>query len=61
MVDSDLCFQVIAKPFGDLFAYPVLPKGCLNENIQSHNEEKKGQEKPFQYFFKSPQFQPFKL
>ncbi len=61
MFDRDFSLQVMAKPFGYLAGYPVLPEGCLDKNIQPHNEEKQGQGKPFQYFFKSPQTQSFKL
>ena len=61
MPDSDLGLKVPAQPFGYLAGQPVLPEGCLDENIEPHNEEKQGQEKPFQYFFKSPQGQLFKM
>lgn len=61
MLNTDLGLQITAEPFGHLPGNPVLAKRALDKNIQPHNEEKQGQEKPLQYFFKSPQIQSFKL
>lgn len=61
MFDADLCIQIFGKPFCDLSSNPVLTKRSLYENINRSNEKKQGKEKPFQYFFKSPQGQLFKL
>jgi hypothetical protein len=61
MLDSDLCLEVSGEFPGYLPGYPVLAEGCLNKNIQPDDQEEKGQEKPFQYFFKSPQRQLFKV
>lgn len=61
MADRNFCLQVAAQSFRNLPGNPVLPEGGLNENIQPCKEEEQGEEKPFQYFFKSPQVQPVKL
>ena len=61
MTNGYLGLQITAESFCYLPCYPVLSKGGLNKNIQPHYEEKQGQKKPLQYFFKSPQRQSFKL
>ncbi len=53
--------QVTGKPFGNLPANPVLAKGGLNKNIQRYYKEQQRKKEPFQYFFKSPQVQLFKM
>jgi hypothetical protein len=61
MLDTYLGLKVMGKTFGYLPADPVLAKGGLNKNIQRCDEDKQRQEEPFQYFFKSPQAQLFKV
>ncbi len=61
MLNADFCIQILRKFFGNLSGNPVLSKGCLYENIDRCDKKKQGQKKPFQYFFKSPQVQLFKL
>jgi hypothetical protein len=61
VVDRDLGLQIAGKSLCNLACDPVLTERSLNENIDRGNEEKQGQDKPFQYFFKSPQSQLFKV
>ena len=61
MVDRNLRLEITGKPFGHLAGNPVLSKRGLNKNIYSYNKQEQGQEKPLQYFFKSPQSQLFKV
>ena len=61
MFNGNFCVQFAGKPVGYLPGYPVLPKWGPDKNIGRSNKDKQRQEEPFQYFFKSPQVQLFKM
>ena len=61
MLYRDLGLQLAAESFSDLPANPVLTILGLNKYVNAHDEEEQGQDKPFYYFFKSPQRQLFKV
>jgi hypothetical protein len=39
MMDGYFGLQVFRQPAGHLPGYPILAKGCLNENIYSHDKQ----------------------